>query len=141
MRYAVLGILLLAGCGGSDSAAPNEDAEVSGRWNFNETMSSNPLSYVGSGTITLSGTAQFSGSLSEQAVVTGPGGALEIPMTTVSIQGGQVDGRRVSFQAGTCDYQGTASGNPTNRLDGSVSCDLDIGGQPFRFTGSWQAGK
>lgn len=144
MRYitVLLGSILMVACGG-DSTGPANDANVAGQWSFGETLSapSFSLSYVGTGTVQLSQSgSQFSGTADEQVVVSGPNGSVNASGSG-TISGGQINGNSVSFQASTCDYSGTASGNPTNRLEGTVGCDVDVQGQTIHFTGTWQAGR
>jgi hypothetical protein len=142
MRGVVLAALvLMLGCGGS--TAPPADVNIAGTWNFGESLSdqSQGISYVGQGQIVISQSGnQFSGTYDEQAVLTTPNGAFDAS-SSGNINGGQVDGTGVSFQVTTCGYSGTTSGSPANRLQGQVTCDLDVAGTPLRLTGTWQAGR
>jgi hypothetical protein len=144
MRYlAVVLALVLTACSGGDSNSPPDDANIGGRWAFSRTMSdpAHGLSYVGSGEAVISQSGnQFSGTFDEEAVLSGPGGTIDASGSG-SFGSGQIDGNAMSFNAGTCGYNGTASGSPTNRMEGNVSCTLDVQGQRITFAGEWQAGR
>jgi hypothetical protein len=84
--------------------------------------------------------SQFSGTYAGTSVCTGPGGIVA-NNTAGTIGGGLiVNGTDLSFSddAG-CNYTGSGSGSPVNRLAGHVSCVLAYGGSTYAFTGTWQA--
>lgn len=140
---ALTGSLVIAGCGG-DSTAPSGPVSIGGIWSLSANISNQPLatSCQASGTITVnqSGTS-FSGTTTGTTVCTGPGGT-QTGSAAGTVSGGQISGSSISFiDDSGCNYQGTVSGNPANRVQGSVTCTLAINGTAYQFTGTWQASR
>ena len=52
-----------------------------------------------------------------------------------------MDKRAHSVACATVAFTGTISGSPPNRIDGSTSFALDIGGVDNDFSGTWTASK
>jgi alpha-tubulin suppressor-like RCC1 family protein len=133
---SVLGFLLA--CGGGDATGPAA-LNVAGVWNFSETLH-DPVHGVtcnDQGTLDIGQSGStFTGSFSQTGTCTGPGGPVD-NSGSGSISGGQISGNNVSFRSSPCQYQGTLSGQPPNRITGSASCSS----QPFNFTGNWQAAR
>jgi hypothetical protein len=136
---ATLGLVLAASCG--DSTGPNSTRDVNGNWTLAATYNSAQLQTTctlnGSVSIAQTGTTftgQVSGSV---ASCTGPGGTTS-GSGDGPITGGQISGNTLSYSDVECTYTGTISGSPANRVDGSVSCNVAIGGTTYPFNGTWQ---
>lgn len=142
-KYAVAVLILLGStaCGG-DSPTEPQVTSISGTWTYTESFSNSSagLSCQDEGTITInqSGT-NFSGSANQEGVCTDSQGNTYDNSGSGSIGGGQVSGQSVSYSAGGCDYEGTISGSPPNRMTGPVSCTVAVGGTNYVFSGTWTA--
>jgi hypothetical protein len=138
--------LVLAACGG-DGTGPSQSVSLTGGWQyaFNVSNSAAALSCTGTGSMTLTQSgSQFSGAANGATACSGPGGELTDQGTT-SVTGGQINGTQVSlqfqlFEAG-CTGTGTASGTPTNSMNGTATCTFAYLGQQVTMTGTWQASR
>lgn len=134
---AIAAIAIVTACG--DATGPGA-VTLDGDWLLNVTISSSSLGVTcqADGPLTLSQTGRnFSGEVSGSIeTCTGPGGTAYDNVDGL-ITGGQIDGDRVTYSDGTCDYVGTASGRPTNRISGDISCVLSLEGTDYPFTGTW----
>jgi hypothetical protein len=133
--------LALAACGGSDATAPDTVANIAGTWNLSETFSnsSQGISCNATGNVLIAQTgATFTGQVTgSTATCTTPSG----PFTSNvdgSITGGQINGNSVTYSDGTCNWTGTVSGSPINRVSGNLNCTLAVSGQNYPFSGTWQ---
>lgn len=140
---AVSAVLVVVVAGSScdgDSTGP-EARDISGDWTLTATYNSAQLQT----TCTLDGLlsldqsgSTFTGLVTGSLLTcSGPGG------TTSSnadgpITGGQISGNTASYSDGECNYTGTISGSPANRVAGDVDCDVSIEGTTYPFTGTWQ---
>ncbi len=135
--------VLLAACGGS-STGPSMPASIGGTWSYSANISNTQLqtSCQATGTVTINQSgSQFSGSNTGNSVCTGPGGTSAGPAGG-TISGGQVTGNSLTFVDDQgCSYSGAASGSPTNRMSGQVTCPLSVGGTTYQFTGTWTASR
>lgn len=148
MRYSFLGLVIigsvfgLAACG-DDPAAP-EVLNIGGNWSYTESISNSSISFScqNEGTMTINqDESNFTGSVNQTGVCTDGQGNTYDNSGSGSIGGGQISGEQVSFSAGGCDYNGSISGSPPNRLSGSVSCTVAISGTNYVFTGTFTATK
>lgn len=142
MIFAGLAIGVLVACGGSSSTGPSGPMSIAGAWNLSVNVSNSALSTSctaqGQATVNQSG-SQMSGTYNDAATCTGPGGTSS-NNNTGTLTGGQISGSQVSFSDdGGCNYAGTGSGSPVNRMSGNASCTYAISGQNYAFTGTWQA--
>lgn len=137
----MMAVLLLAACG-DDGTGPS-GASLTGSWTFSQNFSNQQvaISCQNNGSAILSHTGNnLSGSTTSTGSCSGPGGVID-NSGTATISGGQVNGAQVTFQAAGCNYTGTVSGSPPNRINGTLSCVIAVAGQQLTFTGTWQAGK
>jgi len=130
---------LLAACGGDKATGP-KNVNLSGNWGLTATISNSGLAITctasGNLAITQSG-ANFSGNISGSSeLCTGPGGSVTDNIDG-QIGGGQISGSSVSWTDGLCNYTGTMSGDPVNRVSGNISCSIPIQGTNYPFTGQW----
>lgn len=133
---------LSAGCG--DDPTEPEIRDISGSWSYTESFSSSSAGFScqNEGTVVISQNgSNFSGTYNQEGVCSDSSGNLYDNSGSGSISGGQIDGTRVSFNAGSCSYDGSVTGSPPNRLSGSVNCTIAAGGQNYLFTGNWQASR
>lgn len=138
----VAAALGLAACGGSDSTGPSPLPNIAGRWIYDFNLSNAQLQVscqVSGGLDVLQSGSSFSGTWSGTLTCTGPDGSYTD--ATGGAIGGQISGNRVTFAGGDCLYDGTFSGNPPNRMSGTVGCPVAISGTVYQFTGTWQAGR
>lgn len=141
---AVLGLGVLAGCGGGDPPNPN----ATGTWTYSSSM-------VGSGnaagvtcnisnltlTINESGTT-FSGTYSGGVIACqGPGGSSSTATGSGSVASGSLVHNAVNFDFDNSSWHHTG-GLTDNQMSGSFSAQLsDASGTPLPFTGSWTASR
>lgn len=138
MRWLV-GLALLVSACSSDSTGPT--ADLNGIWSltasYNNAQTQTTCTLNGQATLAQSGstfTGQVTGSVVSCANPSGTTvGNADGPLT-----GGQVHGTVASYSDGSCNYSGTVSGSPANRVQGSVSCQIASGGTTYPFTGTWQ---
>ena len=150
IRFAAVSLVVgaaaaLAACGSSSSTGPTAVPDISGTWTVGASVSNAGLqvtcSLQGTATLQESG-SNFSGTFSGSTTTcTGPGGTVtgndDGPIT-----GGQIVGSTVTYNDGQgCAYTGTVTGTPSNRVQGSVTCQLAVAGQTYTFTGTWTAGR
>lgn len=131
---------LAVGCG--DGPTEPRIPNIAGTWNYAESFSSSSagLSCQDQGIITINQNGgNFTGSYNQQGVCTDSQGNAYNNSGSGSIGGGQIEGTRASFSAGSCNYSGTISGKPPNRVSGSVSCTVAAGGTDYHFSGTWTA--
>ena len=145
----LLGILCLAAgiaCG-SDSTGPSGPPDISGQWTVTLNISNSQLSASCSAqgvviNFTQTGSS-FSGvaaSGSQTCSVLGTVNTSSLVGT--SWTGGQINGSSVSFNsAGGCSIIGSVSGNPPNRMSGTVNCPIEISVTTYAFTGTWNASR
>ena len=131
----------LVACGGS-STGPSGPMSLAGVWSLTVNVSNAALSTScsaqGQASINQNG-SQLGGTYSDAQTCTGPGGTAS-GNAAGSITGGQTSGSQVSFSDdGGCNYTGTGSGSPANRMGGNASCTFASGGQNYTFAGTWQA--
>ena len=120
---------------------PGGVPNIAGFWNFSETLNDNvhSISCNNSGTFNISQSGStFGGTSTQTGTCTGPGGVAD-NSGSVTISNGQISGNRISFREPFCQYEGTISGSPPNRLSGTSSCSVSEAGVTFNFTGSWEA--
>jgi hypothetical protein len=130
-------ILVVAACG-NDAAGPPPD--LNGDWAWSETYADTAqgwsCSFVGSITVVQQG-ATFTGSWTGTESRSTPTGVSSGPGSG-EIASGAISGSGVRFDAPPpWHYQGVISGNPANRLSGSVSMD----GPVYHMRGAWQAAR
>ena len=140
MRWLLLVLLLVPACG-DDSSGPDEVVNIAGSWNWAADVSNTELSLtcVASGAALLEQSgSQFSGVISNgSGTCTGPGGSAPFDPNG-AIGGGTIEDDNVSFDDNFCEYTGIATGNPTNEIDGDVTCIFPIQGEDVVMTGTWE---
>jgi hypothetical protein len=134
----------LAACSSGDSTTPTTPADIAGTWDMAGTISNASVqtscNFAGTVTINQAG-SQATGTYSSSTTCTGPGGTVTQP-STGNVGGGKITGNAVSFNDdGGCKYVGTVSGNPTNAMNGTVSCIIGISGTNYTFAGTWNANR
>jgi len=143
-RFWLVLPLVATACGGNSSTGPSGPMSIAGTWSFSVNVSNSGLSTscTAQGQVTINqNSSQFNGTYSDASTCTGPGGTTS-SNNAGNISGGQISGSQVSFSDdGGCNYTGTGSGSPVNRLSGNVSCTYAISGQNYTFSGTWQASK
>ena len=150
MRHKVRVLILtaaLGACGGKDSTAPANPPTIAGTWAFAGSIGNAQLSYscvLSGSTLTVNQTGStFTGVLGSGTMVcTAPGGASVDTTSDSNISAGRISNGSVSFadQDG-CQYSGTISGTPPDRLSGAVTCLIALSGTSYTFTGTWQASR
>ena len=144
---ALLALFVVSACGGDDDdggTGPSSSVNLGGTWNYEWNVSNEQLAascqFVGRAAITQD-ESTFTGEVLEgEGTCTDPTGVYPLEAGG-DFSGGQISGTSVSFTDGACAYSGTASGDPTNRMSGNVTCTLAVAGEPYTFTGTWQASK
>jgi myosin-crossreactive antigen len=141
-------LLVLAGCGGSDSTGPTPPANVGGTWRFNWTNMAGTVGNLGSiscqatgvnATLSQSGVTFTGTIIGEYLVACTAGGQTASDVVSGGvITNGIVNGNQVSFNLATADASqtGTVSGNS---MSGSATWRLDLG-SPYgvvTLRGSW----
>jgi len=132
-------VAVVVACGGDSSTGP-KNVNLSGNWGLTASISNSGLAITCSATgnlaITQTG-SNFSGNISGSSeLCTGPGGSVTASIDG-QIGGGQINGTSVSWTDGMCNYTGTMSGNPVNRVSGNISCSIPIQGTSYPFNGQW----
>ena len=127
-------LAMLLAC--ADSLGPQS---LAGTWAHSEALSAPAC--TSNGTLTIVATATgFTGTVTLGACTTSFGifrGPRDAP-TTADISQGQGSGTAITFQTPSCTYQGTLSGIPPDRMNGTVSCsDADWGA----YAGTWQSSR
>ena len=144
-----LGLLCLAAgiaCG-SDSTAPSGPLDISGRWTVTLNISNSQLSASCSAQgividFTQTGSSFGGVAASGRQTCSVLGTASTSSLAGTSWTGGQINGSSVSFNsAGGCAIVGTVSGNPPNRMSGTVNCPIAMSGTTYAFTGTWSASR
>jgi hypothetical protein len=144
MAFAMAAVLVA--CGGSSSTAPTV-LNIAGTWNFSDAISNNALaaSCQSTSTASVSQTgSSFSANVSNGTQVCTQNGSVFSNLSGLSavISGGQINGTGLSFvDDGGCNYTGTISGSPPNRISGSESCTISSSGAQYVFLGTWQAAR
>ena len=135
-------LLLVAACGGSISTAPST-LNIQGTWNFSDAVSNTALAVscqsTRTGKLSQLGST-FSILVSNGTQVCTQNGSVDFDLSGFS--GGQINGTDLSFVDDSgCNYTGTISGSPPNRLWGVESCTLALSGVQYIFLGTWQASR
>jgi hypothetical protein len=143
-RTLVGTLLVVWACGGGDSggsATPTGTANLAGGWIWQSNGSNSELGVtcVASGQLTLTqADNQVSGVLANSAascLASGhsyqfdPGG---------DFTNGVVSGNTFTYNDPVCQFTGTASGSPPNKVEGPASCNLDYLGVQIPLTGTWE---
>lgn len=137
---------VLIACGGSSSTAPTT-LNIAGTWNFTDAVSNNALAASCNSTSTANVSesgSSFTANVSNGTQVCTQNGSVisNLSGLTAVVSGGQINGTGLSFvDDGGCNYTGTISGSPPNRLSGSESCTLALSGAQYIFLGTWQAAR
>jgi hypothetical protein len=143
MRIAgvsIFAILVLTACGG-DAAGPPPD--LNGDWAWSETYADTAngmsCSFVGSITLAQSGET-FTGSWAGTESCSTPSGP-QSGSGSGEVASGSISGSSVSFVAPPPDwhYEGAISGNPANRLSGTMSATFVYNTVTYHYVGAWQA--
>lgn len=126
----------LAAC--EDSTGPA--ANIDGDWELAAAISNSSIQVscqvVGTVSIFQDGDT-FNGEIEGSTeTCMGPGGTITGNVDG-AITGGQISGRRVTYTDGFCNYDGTASGSPANRITGSVNCTVPVQGTNYPFSGTF----
>jgi hypothetical protein len=140
---AVAALACGGGGGGGGPVDPDNPLNIGGTYSFSETQtdSEHDISCNNAGTLVLNQTGtNFNGTFAQQGICTGPGGSVD-NSGQGPITGGRISGRSISFEAPFCEYDGQASGDPVNRLSGSLDCAIVDAGETFNFAGTWQASR
>ena len=143
MRFILLGLATLLGCGGGDSTGPSND--VAGIW-FVSLSNMNRPGMSCSSTIPTRFTINGSGSTFEggytggEFTCVGPEGQVSIPIGSGTILNGSINGTRVSMDLDTPKFHltGNVSGNS---MSGTAHLEIDYG-QPTGvvvLNGNWEA--
>lgn len=143
MRFILLGLATLLGCGGGDSAGPSTN--VAGIWfvslsNLNNSGISCNSTRSTRITINGSGSTFEGGYNGGEFTCAGPEGQASIPIGSGPILNGSISGTRVSMDFDTPDFHltGTVSGSS---MSGTVRVETDYG-QPTGvvvLNGNWDA--
>ena len=139
-------LLLVVACGGSSSTAPTT-LNIAGTWNFSDNISNSGLaaSCSSTSTATVSQTgSSFTANVFNGTQVCTQNGSVFSNLSGLSavVSGGQINGTGLSWVDDSgCNYTGTISGSPPNRLSGSESCTIALSGAQYVFLGTWQAAR
>lgn len=140
---ALLAAGLVGACGGD--TGPKGPPNVSGSWNFNDAVSNSGLglSCVSSATVNVVQTgSNFTGTVvNGTQTCTAGGQSSSGDLTGGTVDGGQISGSSISFTTEGCQYSGTVTGSPANRMSGSENCVFAYNGTNYTLTGTWQASK
>ena len=139
--FLLAGIALLVAC--SDSSDPGDDdtADIEGSWDWTANISNAELELTctasGGATIEQSGD-EFSGQIqNSDGICSGPQGTFPIDLDG-ALGSGLVQARSVSFEDDACEYTGVATGDPTDEIDGDVTCTFILDDEPAVFEGTWE---
>lgn len=141
LTFALSLAFLALGCG-DDAPTEPEILNIEGTWSYSESFSSSSaeLSCQADGTIAISQDgSNFTGSFNQQGVCTDSEGTVYDNSGSGTVEGGHLEGNQALFSTGSCDYTGTSSGNPPDRVSGSVSCIIAVEGANYDLTGTWTA--
>ncbi len=147
LAHAVaLACVTAVGC--SDSTGPADAGptipSIGGVWRFSDGISAHAYaSCASAGVITIAQSgAQFTGAIvAAIGACTLYDGTVVVNSGSLQMTGGKISGNQVTFVAPFCQYSGTISGSPPNRLSGLESCSISIAGQTKEFSGPWQASR
>lgn len=146
MRATTLQVLLLltaVACGGDDEPTAPSILQVGGVWTFTESYTDTPLQTTCSNqaTVTFAQTgASFTGNSVQTGSCTDPTGTFA-NSGTFQLRNGRVDNNNVQWTDDgepVCNYTGTISGTPPNRMSGTVRCNGVVANVSYDARGTWQ---
>ena len=129
----------LAACG--DATGVGRVPSVGGDWQLHTMTSSVELGVTceADGMVSITQRGQnFTGEVSEsRETCSGPGGTA-IGDVDGALLGGQISGNTLTYSDGSCDYSGTVSGSPANRVMGEMSCTVVLQSGTYVLSGTWR---
>jgi hypothetical protein len=130
-------------CGSDDGPSAPSVLQVGGQWNFSETYTDTTLAttctnqstvnFVQTGS-TFTGNSVQTGSCTDATGTFDNSGGFQL-------RNGSVDASNVSWNDDglpVCNYTGTISGTPPDRMSGTVRCNGVVSGITFDARGTWQ---
>jgi hypothetical protein len=129
-------------CGGDDGLSPSSVLQIGGQWSFSETYTDTPLSTTCTNQSTVNFTqtgSTFTGSSVQTGSCTDPSGTFD-NSGSFQLRSGRVDATNVTWSddgAPVCNYTGTITGTPPDRMSGTVRCNGVVGGITFDARGTW----
>ena len=137
---AVLGAsVTLSACG--DATGVGRVPSIDGEWQLNTLSSIAELSVTceAAGLVSIDQIGQnFTGHVTESSeTCSGPGGTA-IGDVDGALLGGQISGSTLSYSDGSCEYTGTVSGTPANRVVGEMSCTVVLPSGTYLLDGTWR---
>ena len=136
-RRVFITLLVVLSC--QESNAPSgPPPDVSGAWAFGQRLTAaGGLTCANRGTVTITQTtSSFTATYAQTGQCTGPGGTID-NSSSGDITDGRLNGPAVRFSIPGCSYSGTVVGDPPDGASGPATCQISVGGQPVRFSGTW----
>jgi hypothetical protein len=135
-------LLVFVGSPGCMAGTESNVADVSGHWEFTETLEDkvHGFSCADTGTYEISQLGdQFVGRYAQTGVCRTPSGLVSNE-DSGTVEAGRVIGRTIHFMVtASCSYEGSAAGMPTSTLMGKGLCVLNDGTRTISLNGTWQA--
>jgi hypothetical protein len=131
--------MALAAC--TDATGLGRVPSVGGDWQLHTLTSNSELGVTceadGTVSIVQRGT-NFTGQVTESSeTCSGPGG-IAYGSVDGAMLGGQIVGSELSYADESCDYVGTVSGTPANRVVGEMSCTVVLPSGTYVLAGTWR---
>jgi hypothetical protein len=134
-------VVVATACGGDDPVDPQQNIDLTGRWDFEIEVSNSTYGVTceGGGILDIDQTGStFSGTSDASGSCETPVGA--VPITGgVTIADGTIDGRQVSFAVTPCIFEGAVSASDPDLVSGTVACEMEQGALTVEATGTWRA--
>lgn len=137
-----MGAALAVGCG-TDTGPPPPGFDATGDWTYTAQVqdSSGGITCDDHGLLSLTVVgSNASGRAYAAERCAGSGVLLLGDSAAIPILGGTLSGSDIAFQIGECSYSGTVfSAGAQVKAEGTVSCELHVGGTIYHMGGWWRA--
>jgi hypothetical protein len=137
----VAAMLVAPACGGDDPVDPQQNVDLTGRWDFEIEVSNTTYGVTceGGGILEIDQTGStFSGTSDASGTCETPVGT--VPITGgVTIADGTIEGRQISFVVTPCTFEGAVSATDPDLVSGTVACEMEQGALTVEATGTWRA--
>ena len=142
MRIARCFAVALVGVVACQAGTEANLVDVSGRWEFTETLTdvTHRISCADTGFYEIVQTGdRFAGTYFQRGLCQTPQGLVN-NTDSGTVDGGRVVGRTIRFMVtANCEYEGSATGLPAEVLTGRGACVLQDVDRTLTFNGTWSA--